>query len=101
MYIGAALVSMLFTGAATAQDVASPKREYPMTDEAGLELPQVINDSLYIHNCIPGGWVRGLGIRGSFIGSRADWLRIMTSGVARLVVRAKSKTDEGELISIT
>ncbi len=101
LVIGVAVTSMSFAGMATAQEVVSPKLEYLMTYEADLELPQVINDSLYIYNCIPGGWARGPGIRGSFIGPCGDWLRIMPSGVARLDVRATLKTDDGELIYIT
>ena len=99
--IGVAIISVLSTGTATAQEVAEPKLEYLMTYEADLELPQVINDSLYIYNCIPGGWARGPGIRGSFIGPCGDWMRILRSGVARLDVRATLKTDDGELIYIT
>jgi len=100
-YLGLALVFLSFTGMATAQEVASPKLEYLMTYEAELELPQVINDSLYIYTCKPGGWARGPGINGSFTGGPCDWPRIMPSGVARLDVRATLKTDDGELIYIT
>ena len=66
--VGVAVISMSLAGTATAQEAAEPRLEYLMTYEAELELPQVINDSLYIYNCIPGGWARGPGISGSFIG---------------------------------
>ena len=95
------VMAMSFASTATAQEVASPKLAYLMTYEADLELPQVINDSLYIYNCIPGGWARGPGIRGSFIGPCGDWLRILPSGVARLDVRGTLKTDDGALIYIS
>jgi hypothetical protein len=100
-YIGAALVSTSFTVTAMGQEIPTPKLEYLMTYEAELELPQVINDSLYIYTCLPGGWARGPGINGFFTGGPCDWLRIMPSGVARLDVRATLKTDDGELIYIT
>ena len=84
-----------------AQETSAPKLEYLMTYEAELELPQVINDALFIYNCKPGGWIRGPGIKGTFIGPCADWLRIMRSGVARLDVRATIKTDDGALLYLT
>ncbi len=93
-------VAMTFTGTSVAQEVPAPKLEFLMTYEADLEMPQVINDSLFIYNCIPGGWARGPGISGSFIGPCGDWLRVMPSGVARLDVRGTLKTDDGELIYI-
>jgi hypothetical protein len=97
LFAGLAMIAM--SGWAGAQSTV-PRLEYLMTYEAELE-PQVINDKLVIYAVKPGGWVKGPGIRGSFIAPGADWLRIMASGVARLDVRATIKTDEGDLIYIT
>ena len=95
------IAALIFSVLSSAQEIPAPRLEYLMTYEANLQPAQAINDSLFIYNCIPGGWARGPGISGTFIGPCADWLRIMPSGVARLDVRGTMKTDDGELIYIT
>jgi len=92
----------LATWLPTAQaQTTQPKFEYLMTYKAILEPPQVIDNTLYIFNVLPGGWAKGPNISGSFIPPGADWLRVMPSGALKLDVRATLKTDEGDLLYIT
>jgi hypothetical protein len=96
----AAAILLTLCSLAQAQTV-NPKFEYLMTYEAELDLPQVINDKLFIYNVKPGGWVKGPSVNGSFIPPGADWLRVTASGALRVDVRATIKTDEGDLIYLT
>ncbi len=94
------VTAVLGTAPAQAQ-TAFPKLEYVMTYKALLEPPMLIDSSLLIVNVVPGGWIKGPNINGSFVSPGADWLRVMPSGVLKLDVRAVMKTDDGELLYIT
>ncbi len=96
----AAAVLLALCSVSQAQ-TTTPKLEYLMTYQAELDLPQVINDKLFIYNVKPGGWVKGPSINGSFIPPGADWLRVTASGALRLGVLATIRTDEGDLIYLT
>ena len=48
-----------------------------------------------------GGQAKGERIRGSFVGSGADWVLIGPDGWARLDVRAELQTDDGAVIYIS
>jgi hypothetical protein len=52
----AAAILLTLCSLAQTQTV-NPKFEYLMTYEAELDLPQAINDKLFIYNVKPGGWV--------------------------------------------
>jgi len=91
------LAGMVAAVPAQAQ-TATPTLEYVMTYKAILEPPMPIDNSLLIVNVLPGGWIKGPNIKGTFLAPGADWLRIMPSGVLKLDVRAVMKTDEGDLL---
>jgi hypothetical protein len=75
--------------------------EYLMTLYAPLEAGQAIDETLYIYNVRPGGWVKGPKINGTLLAPSGDWFRVLPSGVSRLDVRATIKTDDGALIYLT
>jgi hypothetical protein len=71
---------------------------YLMTVHVPLEAPKTISTELTIHNCQPGGWVRGPHIGGTVISPTADWLRVMPNGTQRLDVRLTILADDGSYI---
>ncbi len=100
----AAMLSLLASSLAVAPaqaQTATPTLEYVMTYKAILEPPLAIDSSLLIVNVLPGGWIKGPNIRGTFLAPGADWLRVMPSGVLKLDVRAVMKTDDGDLLYVT
>ena len=100
----AAMLSLLASSLAVAPaqaQTATPTLEYVMTYKAILEPPLAIDSSLLIVNVLPGGWIKGPNIRGTFLAPGADWLRVMPSGVLKLDVRAVMKTDDGDLLYFT
>ena len=98
-----AMIACLFSGLFTPSQAQTtePKLEYLMTYKALVEPAYKIDDTLYIVNVLPGGWVKGPNINGSFIPPGGDWLRLMPSGAFRLDVRATIKTEEGDLLFLT
>lgn len=95
------LIAVSMSIAPAQAQTATPKLEYLMTYKAILEPPLPIDNSLLIFNVLPGGWIKGPNIKGTFLAPGADWLRIMPSGVLKLDVRAVMKTDDGELLYFT
>jgi hypothetical protein len=75
--------------------------EYLMTVYAPLDLPQQIDNTLFIYNVRDGGWFKGPKISGTLLAPAGDWLRVMPGGISRLDVRCTLKTDDGALIYIS
>jgi hypothetical protein len=101
---GALPVALLFAAAGTAAaegPTTTLKTEYLMKLNAPLDAPQVIDQSLFVFNVQPGGWVDGPNIKGKIVAPAADWSHRMPSGVNRLDVRLTIRTDDGELIFVT
>ena len=72
--------------------------EYIMTLHAPLEASQNVSSDLQIYNALPGGWVRGPGIRGQIVSPSGDWLRVMPNGTRKLDVRVSILADDGSVI---
>lgn len=100
MLLGAFL-SLAFVSMGAFAQTTKVTTEYLMTFYAPLDAPQAIDNTLYIYNVRPGGWVKGPKISGALVAPGADWLRVMPGGSSRLDVRATIKTDDGALIYIT
>jgi hypothetical protein len=75
--------------------------EYLMTLYAPLDPPQIVDDSLYIYNVAPGGWVKGPKISSKVVPPSGDWFRVMPSGVSRLDVRLSIVADDNQPILMT
>jgi Protein of unknown function (DUF3237) len=75
--------------------------EYLMTLYAPLDPPQIVDDTLYIYNVAPGGWVKGPKISGKVVPPSGDWFRVMPSGVSRLDVRLSIIGDDNQPILMT
>ena len=71
---------------------------YIMTIHVPLEAPKTVSSELTVHNCRPGGWVKGPGIHGTVVAPTADWLRVMPNGAQRLDVRLTILADDDSYI---
>lgn len=71
---------------------------YLMTVHVPLEPTKDVSRELSIHNCRPGGWVKGPSIAGTVVPPTADWLRVMPNGTSRLDVRLTILADDGSYI---
>jgi hypothetical protein len=75
--------------------------EFLMTLHVPLAPAQEMGGGLFIYNALPGGWARGLRIKGEVVQPTADWLRSLPNGTDKLDVRLSILADDGSHIFVS